>query len=247
MNHAAAPATKPSTAPNKESAAPSPANTATINVTGRAGVPNNATAVFLNVVAANPSRPGYLTVFPCGTKQPLASNVNYNGNDIRSNAVLAKIGTNGNVCIYTSADTDLIIDVNGYVPASGSPNPISPARLYESRSGTSDKTFDGAQQGVGRTLAGKFATINVTERAGVPNNATAVFLNVVAANPSRPGYLTVFPCGTKQPLASNVNYNGNDIRSNAVLAKIGTNGNVCVYTTADTDLIIDINGYIPGN
>ena len=160
--------------------------TATINVTGRAGVPNNATAVFLNVVAANPSRPGYLTVFPCGTKQPLASNVNYNGNDISSNAVLAKIGTNGNVCVYTSADTDLIIDVNGYVPASGSPNPISPARLYESRSGASDKTFDGAQQGVGRTLAGKTATINITGRAGVPNNATAVFLNVVAANPSRP-------------------------------------------------------------
>ena len=124
---------------------------------------------------------------------------------------------------------------------------ISPARLYESRSGATEKTFDGAQQGVGRTLAGKFATINITGREVVPNNATAVFLNVVAANPSRPGYLTVFPCGTKQPLASNVNYKGNDISFNAVLAKIGTNGNVCVYTSADTDLIIDINGYIPGN
>ena len=74
--------------------------------------------MFLNVVAANPSGPGYLTVFPCGTTRPLASNVNYNGNDISFNAVLAKIGTNGNVCIYTSADTDLIIDINGYVPAS---------------------------------------------------------------------------------------------------------------------------------
>jgi alpha-tubulin suppressor-like RCC1 family protein len=223
---------------------------ATINVTGRAGVPTNATAVFLNVVAVNPSGPGYLTVFACGTKQPLAANVNYNGNDngndISFNAVLAKIGTNGNVCIYTSTATDLVIDVNGYVPASGSLNPISPARLYESRSGT-NKTFDGKQQNVGRTRAGKFATINVTGRAGVPNDATAVFLNVVAANPSGPGFLTVFACGTKQPLAANVNYNGNDIRSNAVLAKIGTNGTICIYTTTDTDLIIDVNGYIPAS
>ena len=56
-----------------------------------------------------------------------------------------------------------------------------------------------------------------------------------------------FACGTKQPLAANVNYNGNAITFNAVLAKIGTNGNVCIYTTSDTDLIIDVNGYIPGN
>ena len=73
--------------------------------------------MFLNVVAANPSGPGFLTVFACGTKQPLAANVNYNGNDISFNAVLAKISTNGTVCIYTSTETDLIIDVNGYVPS----------------------------------------------------------------------------------------------------------------------------------
>ena len=221
--------------------------TAIINVAGRADIPTNATAVFFNVVAATPSGPGFLTVFPCGTKQPLAANVNYNGNDIGSNAVLAKIGTNGNVCVYTSAATDLIIDVNGYVPASGSPNPISPARLYESRSGPNDNTIDGKQQGLGRTPAGQTAIINVAGRADIPTNATAVFFNVVAATPSGPGFLTVFPCGTKQPLAANVNYNGNDIGSNAVLAKIGTNGNVCVYTSAATDLIIDVNGYVPAS
>ena len=123
--------------------------------------------------------------------------------------------------------------------------PISPARLYESRSGTNNKTFDGKQKNVGRTRAGKTATINVTGRAGVPNDATAVFLNVVAANPSGPGFLTVFACGTKQPLAANVNYNGNDISFNAVLAKISTNGTVCIYTSTETDLIIDVNGYVP--
>jgi hypothetical protein len=124
---------------------------------------------------------------------------------------------------------------------------MSPARLYESRSGSNDNTIDGRQQGLGRTPAGQTAIINVAGRADIPTNATAVFLNVVAATPSGPGFLTVFPCGTKQPLAANVNYNNNDVGSNAVLAKIGTNGNICVYTYAETDLIIDVNGYIPGS
>jgi hypothetical protein len=33
------------------------------------------------------------------------------------NAVLVKLGTSGKVCLYTSATADLVVDVNGYVPA----------------------------------------------------------------------------------------------------------------------------------
>ena len=159
-------------------------------------------------------------------------------------------GTGVTVTTTTSPTVPTVPTVPATPPATPpAVTPVGAGRLYESRSGTNNKTFDGKQQNVGRTRAGKFATINVTGRAGVPDDATAVFLNVVAANPSGPGYLTVFACGTKQPLAANVNYNGNgnDISFNAVLAKIGTNGNVCIYTSADTDLIIDVNGYIPGN
>ena len=48
------------------------------------------------------------------------------------NAVLAKIGDGGKVCIYTLAETDIVIDVNGYVPGRGSPDAVVPARLLES-------------------------------------------------------------------------------------------------------------------
>jgi hypothetical protein len=43
--------------------------------------------------------------------------VNYAGGDVVPNAVLASIGTGGKVCIYNLAATDLVVDVNGYVPA----------------------------------------------------------------------------------------------------------------------------------
>ena len=219
-----------------------------IRVTDRANVKPDAEAVFLNVVAVNPSAPGYLTVFPCGTKPPNAANVNYIGGDVAANAVLAKIGNDGKICVYTSAETDLIIDINGYTPAGAGTQSVQPGRVYESRTGNPEYvTVDGQSQGNGRTPARGITEIRVTDRANVKPDAEAVFLNVVAVNPSAPGYLTVFPCGTKPPNAANVNYVGGDVAANAVLAKIGNDGKICVYTSAETDLIIDINGYVPGS
>ncbi|MBT5276311.1 MAG: hypothetical protein HOL78_06675 [Ilumatobacter sp.] len=48
---------------------------------------------------------------------PLASTVNYGPGDVVANAVLAKIGTGGKVCINTYADIDIVVDVTGYIPA----------------------------------------------------------------------------------------------------------------------------------
>jgi len=40
--------------------------------------------------------------------------VNYAAGQTIPNAVVAKIGDGGRVCIYTSASAGLIVDVNGY-------------------------------------------------------------------------------------------------------------------------------------
>ena len=187
-------------------------------------------------------------MFPCGTTPPNAANVNYIGGDVAANAVLAKIGDGGKICVFTLAETDLIIDVNGYTPAGAGTQSVEPGRIYESRSGNPTYvTVDGQSEGDGRTPASGVAEIKVTDRANVPTDAEAVFLNVVAVNPSGPGYLTVFPCGTTPPNAANVNYIGGDVAANAVLAKIGDGGKICVFTLAETDLIIDVNGYVPGS
>ena len=214
-------------------------------MTGRGGVPADADAVFLNVTAVSPAAAGYLTVYPCGTTRPLASNVNYATGQVIPNAVLAKIGTDGKVCIYTLAATDIVIDVNGYVPDGASPSTVVPARVLETRSGAAYQTIDGKSQGIGRRTAGTVTELTVTGRGGVPADADAVFLNVTAVSPAAAGYLTVYPCGTTRPLASNVNYTTGQVIPNAVLAKIGTDGKVCIFTLAATDIVIDVNGYVP--
>ena len=216
-----------------------------LQVTGRGGVPADADAVMLNVTAVFPVAAGFLTVYPCGTTLPKASNVNYGPGDVAPNAVLAKIGTGGKVCIYTLAATDIIVDVNGYVPAGGTPNSLVPARVLETRSGPDEKTSDGQFQGIGQRGAGTTLELQVTGRGGVPADADAVMLNVTAVFPVAAGFLTVYPCGTTLPKASNVNYGPGDVAPNAVLAKIGTGGKVCIYTLAATDIIVDVNGYVP--
>ncbi len=217
-----------------------------IKVTGRANVATDAEAVFLNVAAVSPSGPGFLTVFPCGTTRPNAANINYVGGGVAANAVLAKIGDSGKICVFTLAETDLVIDINGYIPAGAGTQSVDPGRIYESRSSNpAYVTVDGQSQGGGRTLAGGITEIKVTGRANVATDAEAVFLNVAAVSPSGPGFLTVFPCGTTRPNAANINYVGGGVAANAVLAKIGDSGKICVFTLAETDLVIDINGYIP--
>jgi hypothetical protein len=119
---------------------------------------------------------------------------------------------------------------------------LTPARLADSR--PDHHTIDGSLQGFGRQPAGSITTIPVTGRAGVPADATAALLNVTAVRPDATGYLTVFPCGEPTPTTSNVNYTAGQIEPNAVLAKIGTNGAICIYTHADTHLVVDVNGVV---
>ena len=55
-------------------------------------------------------------MFPCGQPVPEASNLNYVAGDTVANAVIAKIGAGGRVCVYTYATANVIIDVSGYAP-----------------------------------------------------------------------------------------------------------------------------------
>lgn len=221
-----------------------------LQVAGRGGVDDDAEAAMLNVTAVFPDGPGFLTVFPCTASVPLASNVNYVAGQVIPNSVMAKLSGDGRVCIYSYATAHVVVDVTGFVPPGGSPVPVDPARLVETRApssvpGITHVTVDGESQNIGRADAGETIAFRVAGRGGVPANADAVYLNVTAITPSGPGFLTVYPCGTERPNASNVNYVAGDVRPNAVLATVGTGGEVCIYTHAASDIIADVNAYLP--
>ena len=69
---------------------------------GKGGIPQNATAVWLNLTVADPTTPTVLTAYPgpCGTP-PLSSNVNARPLRSTASSVLVGLGDDGSVCVLT--------------------------------------------------------------------------------------------------------------------------------------------------
>jgi hypothetical protein len=216
-------------------------STTTLKVTDRGGVDSNADAVIVNTTSVFPFTGGFVTVFPCDEDRPNASNVNGAPGRAVNNLVLAKVSAAGTICLFSSAETHLLVDVAGFVPESGGLLSIVPARLLETRSGFT--TVDGREQTSSPKAAGSTTTLSVAGRGGVAADATGAVLNVVAAGPDTGGFLTVFPCDEDRPNASNVNFGPGAEVSNAVVVKLSATGTVCLFSLARTDLIVDVVGY----
>ncbi|MFN3255120.1 MAG: HYR domain-containing protein [Ilumatobacter sp.] len=212
-----------------------------VQITGRAGVPTTATTAVLNLTGINPDRRGFVTAYPCG-QRPLASSLNFdNARIVRGNELIAPLSPTGSICLHSSTATDLTLDVAGYFTA-GDFNGITPARVFESR--IVESTIDGDGEHNKRIHGGETVRIPITGRAGVPTDARSVVVNATAVNSIRPGYLSLFPCNGRPPTASvNVTTPG-AIVGNEVAVDLSAAGDICAFSTATTDLTIDLAGYI---
>ncbi len=211
-----------------------PGQTLAVPVAGKYGVPPDARAVSLNATVTQPGGNGYVTVYPCGTTRPLASNLNFTAGQTVPNAVVVKPGSAGAVCLYASTTTHLVVDLNGYFPTTADYSGIVPARAADTRYGT------GVPQG--RVPAGQTLAVPVAGLYGIAADATTVAANVTVTQPTWNGYVTVWPCGEPRPFASNLNFVAGQTVPNAVIAGIGENGSICLYTTAATHLVVDVGG-----
>ena len=215
-----------------------------LNVAGRAGVPGGAASAVLNVTVTGAAGAGFVTVYPCGQPTPNASNLNFVPGQTVPNAVVSKLGSGGQVCLFTSQATHLIVDVGGYFPTATVYVPLAtPARLLDSRPGA--PTADGQLAGIGLRPAGSVTELPVLNRAGVPTAAGTVVLNVTATGATGAGFVTVFPCGQPVPNASNLNFEAGATVPNAVVATVGAGGKVCLFTSAATHLLADAFGTLP--
>ena len=90
----------------------------------------------LNVTVTEPGSGGFVTVFPCGSSRPNASHLNFVAGQTVPNAVIAKPDSAGRVCLYTHADTHLIVDLNGFYLDSAGYAGTVPARVWSRGPGT---------------------------------------------------------------------------------------------------------------
>ena len=212
-----------------------------VTATVTTNVPSNASAVVLNVTGTAANADGYVTVWPCGSPQPNASNLNLVAGGTTPNLVITRVGTDGKVCIFTDRGTHLIADISGYFPAGSSFASVVPERLLDTRPQV-QLGYSGPKPGSGDVVQLK---VTATGTTNVPSNASAVVLNVTGTAANADGYVTVWPCGSPQPNASNLNLVAGGTTPNLVITRVGTDGKVCIFTDRGTHLIADISGYFP--
>lgn len=213
-----------------------------VQIAGRGDVPADATAVIVNATIIFPDGPGFATLYPCGDV-PTSSNINYAAGTVTPNGAITQLSASGTLCIYTLRSADVILDVSGYIPAGvDSIETRSPDRFLDTRLGES--TVDGESAGEGRNGAGESIEVQITGRAGIPNDATAAIVNLGIIFPDGPGFATLYPCGTV-PGTSNLNHtSAGVVLANNAVVRLSPTGSICIYTLTGADLILDVTGHL---
>lgn len=219
-----------------------------IPVAGRADIPGDALAAILTLAAVDPAQRGYMTLHDCADPVPRASTLNYVADSVIANSTVVDLGDDGSVCVFTQRETDFVLDATAYVNADGDLTTFDPTRLLETRVGAQFTTTDGEQEGIGRRTAGQVTAVDVADRAGIPADAVAAWVNVAAVEPDGPAFVTGFPCGDLRPTASIVNARPDRAIANSALLPLGDDGTVCLYTQKPMDLVVDVVAYVlPGD
>jgi hypothetical protein len=216
----------------------------TLQVTGAGLVPpSGVSAVILNVTVTGPTAPGYLTVYPADApSRPTASNLNFVAGQTAPNRVIVKLSALGQVRIYNPAGSvQVIADVGGWFTDQSSTaggarfTGIAPFRFFDSR-------VAGAG---GPWRPGDIGTLTLLHQNGQPAlDVSAIVINVTVTNTTAPSYLTLWPDGSAQPMASDLNWVGGQTVPNLAVVKLGAmNATFDIYNSAgSTDVIIDLVG-----
>jgi len=152
---------------------------------------------------------------------------------VTANAALIPAGSNGDISLFASNDTGLVIDTNGYFAPAGTGGlnlySVPPCRVLDTRAAVT-QAFTGN------------LVVNIGGYCGVPPAASAVIVNasVVPAGPL--GYLTLWGSGNSAPLAASLNASDGVITSNMAIVPLAS-GNITAFASDSTQLILDVTGY----
>ncbi len=209
------------------------------------GIPETAQLYSLSVTAVPPAPLGYLSIWPTGELQPLVSTLNSSDGQVVANAAIVPAGSSGDVSVYVSNTTDVVIDIDGYfIPESAAAAAFytdKPCRIADTRSGSG---FTGAFGPPSMAAGSTRAFPILSSSCNIATTATAYSLNMTVVPLGALDYLSLWPDGESQPLVSTVNSFNGRIVANAALVPAGApNGGVDVFVSNTTNLVIDIDGH----
>lgn len=166
--------------------------------------------------------------------QPLVSTLNAPTGTVTANAAIVPAGTGGEISVYVKDESDVVIDIDGYFAPSTSDTDLSlytaaPCRLMDTRETTG-------------LFSGRISEDITASTCGVPMSAQVMVLNATVVPSQGLGFLTLWPGGQTQPLASTLNALDGLVTSNMAIVPT-TSGIIDAYATDRTQLILDTSGY----
>jgi len=205
---------------------------------------SSASAYSLNVTVVPEEGLGYLTIWPAGRPQPFVSTMNSLDGRIKANAAIVPAGASQAVSVFVTNTTDLVLDIDGYfAPTNGSTldfYTLPPCRVADTRN-------PNGPLGGPYLTGGKPRNFPVLQSTCFPTglNPSVYSFNVTAVprNGQPLGYVTVWPAGQSQPLVSTLNDGTGTVVANAAIVVAGSGGDIDVFASNNTDIVIDVNGY----
>ena len=201
------------------------------------GLPSGAAAAVINVTSVLASGAGDLRLSADCTGN--TSTLNFRGQN-RANMAIVGLAGDGTFCITADgASTDIVVDVLGYLGATGAGYVAlpSPVRIMDTRHGN--------QAPVGPVPAGQQRSLFGAGIFGVPFSASALMVGVTGVAITAYTDLEVFP-GTSRPNppTSTVNLSPGETVPNAAIGGVDSNRVLSVFNaTGSTSVVVDLFGY----
>ncbi|MGZ3145072.1 ricin-type beta-trefoil lectin domain protein [Lentzea chajnantorensis] len=216
-----------------------PGEVVTVKARGANGVPDNATAVAVNLTAVESTLGTAMGLF--GTENG-GTALSANRNERRSNASIVAIGEDGNIRLRNSTGrAHAVLDVVGWFAAGagGKYVPLDePARIADTATGS---------QRTGPLGEGETARFQVTGLAGVPATATAAVLMPSAAENLLGTEVSVAPAEIGWSPVTNLAVKQRGRSSSTVLTPLGASGKVAVRNErGNAQFALDAQGYFLG-
>jgi subtilase family serine protease len=222
---------------------------------------SDVTAAVINLTVTNPTTIGFATMYPAGSPIPSSSNVNWAKSQSLPNLVVVPVGANNEISIHNSSSgtADFIADLQGYFTSDSSTagsstyTAVGPVRVLNTTNGTGAPETP-VKQGTPLSLQVAGTTV---DGVTIPSGISAIAMNVTVTNPSKAGFLTVYPNETSTgspnsvPGTSNLNFAANLTIPNMTIVQVGADGKVDFAlggnTGGTTNVVADVSGYfMPG-
>jgi len=204
-----------------------------VPIAGRSGLPADITAISANFTGVGSTAAGYLTASNCAEVSPSFSTLNFEANDgVPNQAIIPLSG--GDLCLFSSEATDIVIDINGYASPTASQVfvPVAPQRLFDSR--------PSAQP----LRPGQVLRVAVEGGSSpAPSGAVAVAVNLTGVLPDETGWIRAFPCDAPEPTTSSLNPRVGRARANSAIIPTATDGTICLTSNVTSHVIVDITGW----